>query len=531
MPCSIGAWPVVVHSGNPKKSCYDARVNDISSGSVTRTEPEASPPPLVSVVVPAYNEELWIGRCIAALQQQRTTVPYEIIVVDNNSTDRTAAIAAAMGVRVIHEPRRGLVYARQAGQNAARGQIVAHTDADSEAPPNWVQEIADTFARHPDTAVVSGPMCFPRAPLFVQILAPLQNLLVLLWWWLTRRLAVLNGCNFAVRADLLARAGGFATHLPTTGDSRVLALLKPYGKARRIGAKMRTSGRRFHGQGTIRALMFYTYQQLVAALGREKPMTAPDIRIPDGWVVAGQRRSRRALLLAPALPLALLAGSCAYLAISPSSQVYGKIVLHGPETEKVVALTFDDGPNEPYTSQILDILKQEGVHATFFVVGENVLTYPDAARRIVADGNVIANHSWDHSRLATAVDFGYSEASKAQDAIYQVTGLRPRYFRPPAGIHTPWQLHRVASLGLTTVNWDAEGYDWQRPNSPERIEEKVLQGVHPGAIILLHDGDETRHGSDRSMTVAALPMIIDTLRAEGYRFVTIPELLGTPAYQ
>jgi len=237
------------------------------------------------------------------------------------------------------------------------------------------------------------------------------------------------------------------------------------------------------------------------------------------------------LALVPALPVLALAGTCAYMAISPTSQVYGKIVVHGPEDEKVVALTFDDGPNEPYTSQILDVLDREGVKATFFAVGVNVEMYPDAARRIVADGSVIANHSWDHSRLATAVDFKYTQLERAQDAIKGATGVTPRFFRPPAGIHTPWQLKRVASEGMLAVNWDSEGYDWQKPNSPERIEQKVLASVRPGSIILLHDGDETRHGSDRSQTVAALPTIIETLRSEGYRFVTLPQMLGIEPYQ
>lgn len=487
--------------------------------------------PLISVIVPAYNEELWLERCVTALQRQDTDAPYEIIVVDNNSTDGTAEVAERLGVRVVFEPRQGLTFARQAGQDAARGEIVAHTDADSQAPPNWIASIALAFQRHPETVVVSGPMAFPKAPLLMQLVAPLQNLFVWLWWVVTRRLSVLNGCNFAVRAALLAAAGGFAVNLPLNGDSRVLAIMKPHGEARRIGTKMRTSARRFHGQGTLHALTFYAYQQLVAALGRERLMSAPDIRIPDGWAVEIRRRRRAALALVPALPVLALAGTCAYMAISPTSQVYGKIVVHGPDDEKVVALTFDDGPNEPYTSQILDVLNAEGVKATFFAVGVNVETFPDAARRIVADGNVIANHSWDHSRLATAVDFKYTQLERAQDAIRVATGVTPRFFRPPAGIHTPWQLRRVASEGMLTVNWDSEGYDWQKPNSPERIEAKVLASVRPGSIILLHDGDETRHGSDRSQTVAALPTIIDALRAEGYRFVTLPQMLGTEAYQ
>ena len=487
--------------------------------------------PLISVIVPAYNEELWLEQCIRALQSQETSVLYEIIVVDNNSTDSTAEVAERLGVRVVHESRRGLSFARQAGQDAARGEIVAHTDADSAAPSDWIESIARAFEEFPDTAVVSGPMCFPSAPLLMQVVAPIQNFFIWLWWLLTGRLGVLNGCNFALRAAFLAKAGGFATGLPLTGDSLVLSIMRPYGTARRIGAKMRTSGRRFHGQGTLRVLTFYAHEQFAAALGRERLMSAPDIRLPDGWAVQIHRRRRAALALLPVLPVLALAGSCAYMAINPTSQVYGRIVLHGPEGEKTVALTFDDGPNEPFTSEILDVLDREGVKATFFAVGVNVETYPDAARRIVADGNVIANHSWDHSRIATAVDFRYSQVERAQEAIEQTTGVLPRFFRPPAGIHTPWQLKKVTSAGLTTVNWDSEGYDWQRPNSPERIEQKVLASVRPGSIILLHDGDETRHGSDRSQTVGALPVIIETLRAEGYTFVTLPQMLDTEAYQ
>jgi peptidoglycan/xylan/chitin deacetylase (PgdA/CDA1 family) len=492
---------------------------------------EGSPQPLVSVVVPAFNEELWLERCVAAIQRQDTRIPYEIIVVDNNSSDGTAAVAQRLGVRVVFEPQQGLTFARQAGEDAARGAIVAHTDADSAVPPDWVETIAREFQDHPETTVVSGPLAFPRAPLLVQCITPLQNLLVWLWWLCTRRLAVLNGCNFAVRASALRTAGGFATDLPFTGDSRVLAILKPYGAARRIRATVRSSPRRFHGQGTLRVLAFYAGEQIFAALGKEKVMSAPDVRMPDGWAVAMGRRRRAALALLPAAPILALAGSCAYLAVVPSTQVYGKIVLHGPEDERTVALTFDDGPNEPYTSQILDILEREQVKATFFAVGANVETYPDAARRIVADGNVIANHSYDHSRLASAVDFRYAELERAQVAIQQATGVYPRLFRPPAGIHTPWQLKKAANAGLITVNWDAEGYDWQRPNTPERIEDKVFAGVRPGSIVLLHDGDETRHASDRSQTIEALPVIIETLKAEGYRFVTVPEMLGVAAYQ
>jgi peptidoglycan/xylan/chitin deacetylase (PgdA/CDA1 family) len=233
----------------------------------------------------------------------------------------------------------------------------------------------------------------------------------------------------------------------------------------------------------------------------------------------------------PILPVLAVAAGCTYLAINPNTQVYGRIVTHGSRADREVALTFDDGPNEPYTSEILAILQAYGIKATFFEVGQNVEVYPDATEKLVAAGQVIGNHAYDHSRLATALDLRYRELDQAQAVFEAVAGVAPTLFRPPAGIHTPWQMRTVKGQNMIAVNWDSEGLDWQKGATAKTITKRVLDETQPGSIILLHDGDETKNGADRSATVEALPGIIEGLKRRGYTFVTVPQMLDVPAYQ
>lgn len=246
----------------------------------------------------------------------------------------------------------------------------------------------------------------------------------------------------------------------------------------------------------------------------------------------GKRFSRRlrwrwlvALLLVLALPAALFA-----LASWPQSQVYGPIVTSGPDDRPRIALTFDDGPNGIYTAQILDILRDKGVRATFFIVGANAEAQPELVRRAAAEGHALGNHSYHHRKSDALRDPRYRDAARAQAVIEAVAGVRPTIFRAPSGFHTPWQLMAVRGLGLATVHWDVQTTDWERPD-PETIVRRVLDRAGPGAIVLMHDGEESRPGADRSPTVAALPILIDALRSRGYELVTVPELLGIPATQ
>lgn len=255
---------------------------------------------------------------------------------------------------------------------------------------------------------------------------------------------------------------------------------------------------------------------------RQEPHSSP----PRLRASAVKRPIRTAAICT--LPIAALALAGHIFAVWPQSQVYGRIVTHGPADEPLVALTFDDGPNDPATSRILDVLAAKGVHATFFVVGANAEVYPDTLRRAVTEGHAIGNHSYRHDKRDTRGDLRYRELARTQDAVASIAGVRPAVYRSPGGYHTPWQLRAVRRAGLTTVHWDVQTRDWERPD-PETIVDRVLGHVRPGAIVLMHDGDDTNHGTDRTLTVEALPLLIDALRARGYRFVTVPELLGIPA--
>jgi peptidoglycan-N-acetylglucosamine deacetylase len=215
--------------------------------------------------------------------------------------------------------------------------------------------------------------------------------------------------------------------------------------------------------------------------------------------------------------------------LSAHANLPGIIYWHGDAGEKKIALTFDDGPNEPYTSEILAVLRQERVRATFFMVGENVERYPDTAREIVREGHAIGNHSYSHSNLVFDTNKRVrSEILRTEDAIAAITGERPTLFRAPFGDKDFLTIHQARRLGYTMIQWSVTAQDWRRPGV-ERICRNVLRHAHPGGIVLMHDGDEGRHGSDRSQTVAALPILIRELRAQGYEFVTVPEILKLPS--
>jgi len=206
----------------------------------------------------------------------------------------------------------------------------------------------------------------------------------------------------------------------------------------------------------------------------------------------------------------------------------GTIYYHGDIHAKKIALTFDDGPNEPYTSQVLSILRDHHVRATFFLLGKNVETFPDAARKIVQDGHAIGNHSYSHKDLVLGTNgVVRREITKGEQAIEAATGERPTLFRPPYGDKDFLTVEQTRKLGYVIVEWSVTAEDWRKPGV-DHIAKNILAHVRNGSIILMHDGDKTRHGSDRSQTVEALPAILSELQRQGYEFVTIPELLNLP---
>jgi peptidoglycan-N-acetylglucosamine deacetylase len=190
-------------------------------------------------------------------------------------------------------------------------------------------------------------------------------------------------------------------------------------------------------------------------------------------------------------------------------------------TDKVVALTFDDGPGPKNTVQVLEILKKNNVKATFFMVGEMVQAFPKIAKQVADDGHVIGNHTWHHwyRRMDTATVA--KEIDRTADVIYKTTGEKTSIFRPPGGYLNNGLVAYAKNHHYAVMMWSGESGDAERrsPQVPGLVT-NVIKSSKPGAIILMHDG-----GGNRAKTVKALPQMIADLKAQGYRFVTIPELL------
>ncbi|HYQ89350.1 MAG TPA: glycosyltransferase [Candidatus Binatia bacterium] len=488
----------------------------------------------VSIVVPARNEEDLLPSCLEALLAQDYEGPIQIIIVDNGSTDRTAERAAALGVTVVNESRHGYVIALARGFSIATGDIVATTDADTVPPRNWISTLVREYEKRPDVVAVGGEIFF-REPnwkgwLFTRCVLPHLNR------WDRKNPAGphLWGANFSVRRDVFERAGGWSPHFNLQCDTELSERLRPFGRVVLLDhLAVSTSCRRWN-QSFVRSVFLYASNFVwLQIAGRPLWRGFPEIR----EVVASESRvslgtlpwsfslksARTVTAVALFSSLILLGG---YDTLTPWSNAFGKTYWEGATKERVVALTFDDGPNGPFTDAVLDILHREGVKATFFLIGKNARLYPDVAARIAREGHVIGNHTDSHPAgfaLATA-RFQRAEIDRAEESIHAVTGVYPHLFRPPQGIRSPWMMQVLAKDSLVTVTWDDAPGDWV-PYSSRQLAASTIAHAHPGAIILLHDGLNLARHPDRSATVEALPTIIDRLREEGYRFVTVPELL------
>ena len=476
-----------------------------------------------SVVVPAHNEEALLGACLDALLAQDYPGRLEIIVVDNASTDRTAEVARQRGVRVVHEPKRDYCQALICGFAAARSDVIALTDADTLVPPNWISSLARGY--EDGVVAVGGNVVFDRpnwkSVLLAKVLVPAFNMLDRhdphgphLW-----------GSNFSVLRDAFERIGGWNRDYSLEVDSEISERLRQVGRVRVLGSvKVRTSSRRWN-RSLLPNLYLFVSNYVWMKLFR-KPLWRDFPVIRDKASAQGHKARAAFTTILVLLSIAGLV----FASFWPRSSLFGKTYWRGDTDQKVVALSFDDGPNEPYTSRVLDILKREHVSATFFLVGVNVSRYPAAAARIVRDGHVVGNHSQYHhipfalespSRIRTDV-------SAAEESIHQATGQLPRLFRSPQGLRSPWLMNVLASDSLINVTWNDAPGDWD-PLPVQTIVSRTVESAKPGSIILLHDGMNATHGADQSQTVEALPGIIEGLRGRGFRIVTLPELLHCPA--
>ncbi len=246
---------------------------------------------------------------------------------------------------------------------------------------------------------------------------------------------------------------------------------------------------------------------------------------------------RRFIALTVLTTLALAAAAYAGYEIfeQPGNQVFGRTITRGPANERVVALTFDDGPNPPYTNRILQVLEEQHVPATFFVVGRAVDAYPSLVRREVRDGHAIGNHTWDHAHLIVMRRSDIRRTLDRTDAaVYRAARVHTKLMRPPFGSRDWIVMQAAHSLGYAVVMWSVPlANDWEYP--PARvIAQRILPHVEDGSIIVLHDGNRGQlcalkhlnpHVCDRSQDIEATRLIVQSLKAQGYRFVTVPQLM------
>jgi peptidoglycan/xylan/chitin deacetylase (PgdA/CDA1 family) len=236
---------------------------------------------------------------------------------------------------------------------------------------------------------------------------------------------------------------------------------------------------------------------------------------------------REKMLLPVTLIAAAAAGYAGYAGMAPESQLYGRTLSHGSDPGQM-ALTYDDGPNDPHTQRLLDLLAEHQAKATFFLIGKYVRQRPDLVQAIRAAGHVIGNHTESHPNLIfTSAAQVKKELESCSKALQDATGETAPLFRPPFGGRRPGVLRIARRLGLEPVMWSVTGYDWNA-RSGQDIVNKVVKAVEgrsrkQGEVVLLHDGGHLAFGADRHSTVEATRMLLRKYSG-AKKFVSIPEL-------
>ncbi len=235
------------------------------------------------------------------------------------------------------------------------------------------------------------------------------------------------------------------------------------------------------------------------------------------------------MLLALSGLAAAAAASAGYQSMAPTGQWYGRTLARLTGGGKRIALTYDDGPNDPHTMRLLEVLARHDVKATFFMIGRFVRERPEIARAVAQAGHVIGNHTFTHPLLI----FKSKERTRTQlldcrAALQDVIGEHSNLFRPPFGGRRPATLRVARELEMEPVMWNVTGYDWSAPPAAV-IERKVMRQMTGGDVILLHDGGHKGMGADRAQTVIATDNLIRRYKDQGYEFVTIPAISRQPS--
>jgi peptidoglycan/xylan/chitin deacetylase (PgdA/CDA1 family)/glycosyltransferase involved in cell wall biosynthesis len=477
--------------------------------------------PFVSVVIPAFNEELMLPTCLQALTEQNYKGKYEIIVVDNNSEDLTSKIALVYGATVIKEKRQGVAFARQAGFSVAKGQIILSTDSDTIVPPNWISSMVSKLLKDKSIVAVGGSCSLIGTNTFLKMLSRSLVPVMFLFDKILDYPGTLQGWNFAVRKDAFEKIGGFDTTLrpDDIGEDRDLG--KRLGKVGKVRISFRlqvkTSARRFVGLVKTLKYVFLNYFYFLIKKRslhgtfqtiRQKPYETYDVVNDVPFFLT--------VLIFCLFLIMMLLGAIPFINIWSVSSVKTK--------DKVIALTFDKYSSNPDTEQVLQVLKDENVKATFFVTGNEVKADPGVVKEIYSQGNLIGNHASSQNVLAMLKTPSalIKDVNSTNDLIYKTIGVKPKFFRPTRGYRTIWGASSLTKYGYNIVTWNDTTNNATGKLGSKEIAVNVIKNARPGGIIDLTDSG--------SQTATATEEIIELLTADGYRFVTLDRLLQKPGY-
>jgi peptidoglycan/xylan/chitin deacetylase (PgdA/CDA1 family) len=233
-------------------------------------------------------------------------------------------------------------------------------------------------------------------------------------------------------------------------------------------------------------------------------------------------------MFAPLISAVAAAGAltlAGYHTMGPRSQLYGRTFTGNPAKFRQLALTYDDGPNDPHTLELLEVLAKHNVRATFFMLGRHVAERPQVAQAVAQAGHVIGNHTFNHPNLIFSLRAQLiQEIEQCRRALAETVGEHSNLFRPPFGGRRPQTLRTVRALGMLPVMWTVAANDWS-VSSAEKIEQRVARQVRGGDVILMHDGGHSTRPADRSHTVGATHRLIARYKEQGFEFVTVPELM------
>lgn len=371
-----------------------------------------------------------------------------------------------------------------------------------------------------------------RSPTNLVLAALAVGLGVAAAWWVSRRLgpprpllAALGGLFVFVAGWLLPQADvAFTTVLLGLGIGVGVGL---------GGGALHTLRRREAAIGAAAGIAVLA--ALVAVDGVHGTAWAgllDGVAIATVGVLARPRPSRRApgaVRAAATVAAVATAGVTFWVgANSPTVNWFGSQVAHGSRDGRQVAITFDDGPDDPYTLEIARILDSRGAKGTFFMVGKALDRRPDIARALREDGHLLGNHSYHHDSWRW-LDPRYPELERTQRAFRQNLGICPTFYRAPHGQHTPFLAHVVGDHGMTMVGWEVSAGDWKTDDA-RLVARRVLDDVEPGSIIVLHDGLDGSVTADRSVLVRAVPLILDGLARRDLKPVRLDALLGERGY-